>query len=111
MVNDWENSKVKKEAELILVFWSSFEVILSGPADDDNFSLSIKQEIPSTEKNISGISGTTRVEKFGRGALDSWVKTDEKVEFTLLAHSKSGKGSPVSLGVVIVRCDLGLMVC
>lgn len=87
---DCENNKVKTAAEICLVFFRSLEVTSSTPADEETFSFSISDAMPSAEKFIAGIIDMIGVGHSGRGASGSAVKMDEKPVLNIYLHNTAG---------------------
>lgn len=71
----------------------------------------MRDEIPSTEKLISGMKDVTRHENIGKEESTSLVKTDEKALLNASGHSASEITSPESLVRVVEATAWGLIIC
>lgn len=94
-----------------LVFFNTFEFMLSTPAEDVSLRLSIRDKIPSAKKVTDGMTLVELLTVEGNDKLGSWEKTDTKAVLKRLAHSTSSTVSPFSLTNEILLFSRGLITC
>lgn len=78
--------------EIVTVFFSIFELILSIPEDGDNFRLFIKDVMPSAVISIGSIKGYSKSGIKGTVEQSFCVKTDVKKLLNATGQSASDKG-------------------
>lgn len=97
------NNIEKYTAIISLVFFNSFELISSTPADDESFNLSMSDEMPVTEIATGSIVGNFIAGGAGRGKSASLVNTDENAMLNVLAQAASLTTSSLSF-VSVMSC-------
>lgn len=108
--SDNENIIEKYTAIISLVFFNNLELILSTPADDESFNLSMSDEMPLTDNTTGAIAGNVVVGGVRNGTLASLVNTDENAVLKILAQTVSLTSSFLSFVSVISRVSCGFMI-
>lgn len=108
--SDNENIIEKYTAIISLVFFNNLELILSTPADDESFNLSMSDEMPLTDNTTGAITGNVVVGGVGNGTLASLVNTDENAVLKILAQTVSLTSSFLSFVSVMSRVSCGFMI-
>lgn len=108
--SDNENIIEKYTAIISLVFFNNLELILSTPADDESFNLSMSDEMPLTDNTTGAITGNVVVGGVGNGTLASLVNTDENAVLKILAQTVSLTSSFLSFVSVMSRVSCRFMI-
>lgn len=108
--SDNENIIEKYTAIISLVFFNNLELILSTPADDESFNLSMSDEMPLTDNTTGAITGNVVVGGVRNGTLASLVNTDENAVLKILAQTVSLTSSFLSFVSVMSRVSCGFMI-
>lgn len=108
--SDNENIIEKYTAIISLVFFNNLELILSTPADDESFNLSMSDEMPLTDNTTGAITGNVVVGGVRNGTLASLVNTDENAVLKILAQTVSLTSSFLSFVSVMSRVSCRFMI-
>lgn len=108
--SDNENIIEKYTAIISLVFFNNLELILSTPADDESFNLSMSDEMPLTDNTTGSIAGNVVVGGVRNGTLASLVNTDENAVLKILAQTVSLTSSFLSFVSVMSRVSCRFMI-
>lgn len=108
--SDNENIIEKYTAIISLVFFNNLELILSMPADDESFNLSMSDEMPLTDNTTGAITGNVVVGGVRNGTLASLVNTDENAVLKILAQTVSLTSSFLSFVSVMSRVSCRFMI-
>lgn len=108
--SDNENIIEKYTAIISLVFFNNLELILSTPADDESFNLSMSDEMPLTDNTTGAIADNVVVGGVRNGTLASLVNTDENAVLKILAQTVSLTSSFLSFVSVMSRVSCRFMI-